>query len=212
MHNYKKKYDANKIALAHHADDQIETFLIRLIRGATVTGLAAMRPHHGSYIRPLLTTPKKDILDWLDTNNRPYCIDPTNTSSDYLRNRIRNTLIPAFEAVDSRSTLSITKAIKHLQETDALLDEVVKSTYAEIAQPTHALDYVKLLALPNRHLQRNLVLHWVIASKLPFEPSKHILEEILRFFSNSKNTRHTIVPYWSIVKDRQYARLIFNKE
>ena len=203
-----KKHKANKIALAHHADDQIETFLIRLIRGATVSGLAAMRPQYGPYIRPLLEIPKKEIEDWLHQEQISYCIDPTNTSDDYLRNRIRNTLIPTFSSIDTRSSTAILKAIYQLQEADDLLETVTQSTYRQLASPNNNLGYLKLLALPSRYLQRRIVLTWLIANQLPFQPSKKLLEEILRFLSATKSNHHALFPGWSIVKAHGYAKLV----
>ena len=73
-----KQYNANTIALGHHLQDQEETFFIRLIRGTTLSGLAAIRPKAGLYIRPLLETNKQDIIKYLEQHTFTFLIDPTN--------------------------------------------------------------------------------------------------------------------------------------
>ena len=69
--NVAKAHNASLIALGHHAQDQQETFFIRLIRGASLAGLTAMRPKQGIYIRPLLQTNKNDIIAILNTITLP---------------------------------------------------------------------------------------------------------------------------------------------
>ncbi len=89
-----KKYNINKIALGHNLDDNIETFLMRLIRGSGARGLSGIRPVDGKTIRPLINTSRKDIEDYLERNSLSYCKDKSNLENKYFRNRIRNKLIP----------------------------------------------------------------------------------------------------------------------
>src|SRR5206468_2404664 len=95
-----QNYQADRIALAHHADDQQETFFIRMLRGATLTGLASMRSRHDMYVRPLLHTYKEDMLAYLHAHSISYCHDATNADTRYLRNRIRHTVVPVLKACD----------------------------------------------------------------------------------------------------------------
>ncbi|MEW6380983.1 MAG: tRNA lysidine(34) synthetase TilS [bacterium] len=88
---------ATRIALGHTADDQAETLLMRLFRGAGLDGLAAMRPRRDEeipLIRPLLDVFRREILDFLDEQKLPFCLDSTNRELNCLRNRIRLHLIP----------------------------------------------------------------------------------------------------------------------
>lgn len=107
--------NANIIALAHHAQDQQETFFIRMLRGASIAGLAAMRPRQGHYIRPLLEINKTDIVSFLDIHKIPYIIDPTNISDNYLRNRIRNHVLPAFTTCDQRFDAKFLSTLANIQ-------------------------------------------------------------------------------------------------
>lgn len=97
LEKYSRENSINKIALAHTADDNLETFFMNLLRGAGLKGLGAIRPVSGNIIRPLICCFKKDITCFLDSYKISYCVDKTNLESKYLRNKIRNKLIPALE-------------------------------------------------------------------------------------------------------------------
>ncbi len=85
------------IAVGHQRDDQAETLLMRILRGAGLQGLSGMRPKTGKIIRPLLEVNRKDILKYLDENDLDYRIDKTNRETDFFRNKIRLKLLPYLE-------------------------------------------------------------------------------------------------------------------
>jgi tRNA(Ile)-lysidine synthase len=95
------KQRAQKIATAHTLDDQAETILLRMIRGAGPKGLAgipAKRPHgRHTIIRPLIECEKKDILGFLKDAKLPYWTDPSNRNTRFTRNRVRHVLLPLLE-------------------------------------------------------------------------------------------------------------------
>ncbi len=100
-----KKGLVDKIALAHHMTDQAETVLLNIIRGAGLSGARGMEPvRDGIYIRPFLTTPREEIMSYLDENGLEYVEDETNQDNTYSRNYIRNIVMPAlrkhFNSVD----------------------------------------------------------------------------------------------------------------
>lgn len=93
-----QKYDAQKIALGHQADDQVETILLRLMRGAGLQGLKGMLPiREGKVIRPLLEVWKHEIEAFAIKNKIPFLVDSSNLKEDYGRNRVRLSLIPLLE-------------------------------------------------------------------------------------------------------------------
>jgi tRNA(Ile)-lysidine synthase len=89
---------ARFIAVGHTADDQAETFLLRLLRGAGADGLGAMRPRRGAILRPLLTLTRKDVLDHLAARGLACCYDATNHDVQLMRNRVRHELLPYLES------------------------------------------------------------------------------------------------------------------
>lgn len=85
---------ADVIALAHHKNDNVETFLFRLCRGSGLEGLCGIRPVNGRIVHPLLCVSRKEIEEFLEEKKQPYCTDKTNFENAYSRNKIRNQLIP----------------------------------------------------------------------------------------------------------------------
>ncbi len=114
----------DRIALGHNLDDNIETFLMRIIRGSGARGLAGIRPVSGNIIRPLINTSRQDIEDYLKANDIGYCIDSSNLEDKYTRNRIRNKLIPFIgENFQGDAGTSIKRAIDILGQEDEYLSE-----------------------------------------------------------------------------------------
>jgi len=89
---------ARHIALGHHADDQAETIMLRMLRGAGIAGLSAMaEAGPGRIIRPLLTLRRRELLGYLGAIGAEFVSDSSNRSPRHLRNRVRNELIPTIE-------------------------------------------------------------------------------------------------------------------
>ena len=96
---------ADKIALAHHLQDQAETVLLNILRGSGLAGARGMSPvRDGVYIRPFLATPREEIMAYIDENGLEYVEDETNNDNEYTRNYMRNLVLPAlrkrFRGVD----------------------------------------------------------------------------------------------------------------
>lgn len=93
----RKKLGYDLVAVAHNEDDQAETVLFRLLRGAGLEGLSAMLPRNGYIVRPLLSMSRQDILRYLDEQKLSYREDESNKDRRFMRNRIRHGLIPFIE-------------------------------------------------------------------------------------------------------------------
>jgi len=127
------EWGASKIAVAHTADDQAEEVLLRLIRGTARKGLAGMKTlRNGRVIRPFLRITKSNLLEYLDKYSIPFLQDSSNRDSAYLRNRIRNDLLPYLADrynPDIRQTLLRTANI--LQDEEELLETLTEAAFAE---------------------------------------------------------------------------------
>jgi tRNA(Ile)-lysidine synthase len=98
LEEVQKRTGASKIALGHNANDQAETLMMWLLRGAGLKGLGGMPPvRNGVIIRPLIETTRKEIAAFLDKKDIPFVVDSSNRKNDYLRNRIRHEIIPLLE-------------------------------------------------------------------------------------------------------------------
>lgn len=124
-----EKTKSNKIALAHNLDDQIETFLFRLIRGTSLEGLEGINDtRDNKYVRPINEIYKKDIMNYLDENNIPYMTDSTNLENDYTRNSIRLDLIPFIE---ERYNPRFKEKIKNMLEEVREVNELLEPDYSK---------------------------------------------------------------------------------
>lgn len=95
-----RKREGGMIALAHHLDDQVETMLLRLIRGTGLEGICGMSVVEGDLFRPLLQMTKKEILDYLQEREIPYVLDHTNNEAIYSRNKVRLEIVPSAESIN----------------------------------------------------------------------------------------------------------------
>jgi len=136
FYNLLQKHHAQKIALGHHADDQVETILIRLIRGSGLQGLKGMLPiREGRVIRPLLEVWRGEIQSFAMERKIPFLLDSSNLKNGYLRNRIRLTLIPLIEREyqpNFKEVLLRTSNI--LREEDDYLEKGVEKAFQRIVQ------------------------------------------------------------------------------
>lgn len=118
---------AAKIAVAHHADDQVETVLYNLFRGSGLKGLGGMRPVRDAVIRPLLSVTRKEILAYLEEKEISYCEDSTNSGTDYIRNRLRHEIIPAVrERINEGAPSNILQAAKTAAAADACFERTAR--------------------------------------------------------------------------------------
>lgn len=108
----------DRIAVAHNSDDNAETLILNLMRGAGVSGLRGMLPDTGEIIRPLLGVDRTAILSYLASQGEDYVTDSTNLSSDYARNFVRNEVLPLLETrwPATRRSLSRTLGIMRQEE------------------------------------------------------------------------------------------------
>lgn len=121
-----KENGYNLLALAHHADDQIETFFIQLIRSAGLKGLGAIKARDGYKIRPLLGVFKSDIYRYASQHGVPFREDQSNSENKYRRNLVRNEIIPALEMHLPGSKQRLLNSIEHLQSANVLLNHLLK--------------------------------------------------------------------------------------
>lgn len=214
-----KQTHSTIIALGHHVDDQQETFFIRLIRGATLSGLACMRPkvsiklygQTGYIIRPLLEIKKMQILDYLHAKNIAYLVDSTNTNQDFLRNKLRLTVLPALEQADSRFTQNFSNALESLQATESYLEDLTQKTFYSLTRydsitAIYSMQLPQLLSL-DTYLRNRVIIYWLCKAHVPFIPSKALISEIVRFLENHKSARHILYNKWQLTKKGSYATI-----
>ena len=154
------------IALAQHADDQVETILLALSRGAGLPGLAAMRArwdHAGvGYWRPLLALSATELRNWLAQQGRAFVDDPSNVEHAFTRNRIRATVLPALEQTFGNVRDTFARSAAHAAQAQRVLDEVAQQDLLQVqSQPGDGSLPIHRLRGLSRDRQANLLRYWL---------------------------------------------------
>lgn len=114
------KHGADVIAVAHHADDVVETFLMNIVRGTGIHGLTGIKPMAGRIVRPLLGIYRSEIEEYMRLNSFAYVTDSTNLQQDYLRNKFRLSVIPLLQSVNPAAKANVLSDIGHLRDVEAI--------------------------------------------------------------------------------------------
>jgi tRNA(Ile)-lysidine synthase len=141
LRRVREETGAAAIAVAHTRDDQAETLIMRLLRGAGATGLGGMRPRSGRLLRPLLEVSREEVVAHLRERGLRWREDPTNADLRHLRNRVRHELLPYLEArfnpalregLARTAGLLAEEAAHLVGEADALLERIARAEGAGI--------------------------------------------------------------------------------
>src|SRR5690606_25019301 len=116
----------------HHANDDLETFLINFIRGTGIEGLTGIKVENDKIIRPLMRFSRKEIESFARENNIQWRDDSSNTSAKYHRNKIRLEIIPLMEEINPQLLDSFLKTQDHLRESLNLIEDYIGLLYSEI--------------------------------------------------------------------------------
>lgn len=184
----RKENKFDYIAVAHTLDDQVETFLMRLLRGAGLAGLSGIKFKSEKIIRPLLNVSKKEILEFLKKNKIRYRIDKTNKESIFFRNKIRNILIPLLEKeFNPKIKDLIFKNSLSISEDYARLSYSAQKEYSKNFSKEGIGSVKKILGL-HPSLQKMVIREAIgkVKNNLRDIDAAHI-DEILKALKSSKN-------------------------
>ena len=125
---------AEKVCVAHHRDDAVETLLMNLMRGSGVHGLTGIRANYGEIVRPLLAVSRQEIEDYLHSIGQPYVTDSTNLVDDVLRNKIRLNVLPLLEQINPSVAENIGKTARFMQETEKVVEAAIKHQQEDLIE------------------------------------------------------------------------------
>lgn len=212
-----KKLNAQKVALGHNADDQAETVLMRLIRGAGTKGLCGIPPiRDGIFIRPLIETRRSEIEGLLRGNRIEFVIDSSNREDVYLRNKVRNSLIPILmKEYNPGIVQNLIHTSQILRKEDEFLDKLVLDIFSKICvseeKGSLTMDILHLKDLEEsmqvRVLRKALESFSGDLKRISF---KH-LESVMGILSNGGANKSLNLP-GRIIVEKRYSELIIRRE
>lgn len=123
---------ADRIALGHNADDQVETFFMRIFRGSGPKGLSGIPPVRGKIIRPLIEVERVDIEEFLEDRRINYIVDSSNMKEDYLRNKIRLSFVPEVKRLSPDIAETMSRTMEILREEERYFDIIVTKTLMKL--------------------------------------------------------------------------------
>lgn len=197
------------VLLGQHADDQVETLLLALSRGAGLPGLAAMPPVFQRdgvlFVRPLLAIGARAIRDWIADKQVPVVEDPTNADTAFTRNRIRHLLLPALEEAFPQYRETFARSSRHAAQAQELLEGVAAEDLARMG----GIPAITALQMLARGRQANTLRHWLRTAHAA-SASAAQLEELLDQVADCKTRGHKIrIKVGNGFVERQGERLAY---
>ena len=183
------------ILTAHHADDNLETFLINFSRGTGLEGLTGIPAQNEKVIRPLLSFSRQQMEEYASVNKLKWREDSSNASDKYLRNKIRHHLVPLLKELNPTFMSSFEKTQSFLSEAQELVDDAAIMVYQQVAREEGEdiyFDLVRLLQLPN---YSSYLYQWL--KEFGFTAWDDIYELV-----SSQSGKQVLAPYFRLIKDR----------
>lgn len=200
------------ILTAHHADDNLETFIINLTRGTGIEGLTGIPEQNDKIIRPLLPFSREEILKYAQENNIEWREDSSNASNKYLRNKIRHDLVPILKEINPNFLNAFQKTQSYLQESQEMVEDASIMIYQQVAKEMDDdihFDLLQLKKLPN---YKSYLYQWLnefgfsawndIYDLVESQSGKQVLSDEFRLLKN----RETLIlsPISDSNEDEQY--------
>jgi len=211
------------LLLAHHADDQAETVIMRLIQGAGIKGLAAMQPwreqaqqgqdqnHQYALWRPWLTVTRAAISDYAQRLQLPYINDPTNASGDNVRSALRRDVMPLLTNYNANVVGNIARSAQLLSEAQAIVETqaeqdlqmtAVETLKFSTAQRVLAIDKLQLLSTAR---QKQLLHYWLVQDE-PLPPSKQLIDDVYALTQRQDNDHQTELDWYASLQHYRIYR------
>jgi len=198
------------IVTAHHADDQAETFLLQLFRGAGLKGLSSiavkMPFDSGTILRPFLHVSRDDILVYAKAHHLIWIEDDSNTNTRFLRNFLRREAIPLLKTKWPHFDKTLVRAATHITEADKLLSEFIGQDVAKVVKEDGSISLEKLKNFSFIR-QKNILRYWVYENNflLPQEKQlNHVFKDVI-------DAREDAIPCvcWDGAEVRRYQNHLY---
>lgn len=186
LENIRKKYNYQYIAVAHHSDDEVETFFINLLRGTGIAGLHGISVKRDNIIRPLLFTNRKEIVAYIKKHKIDFREDSSNKSDKYLRNKIRHQLFPVLKKICPNIKTIINNNIRYIKDMESIALQHIKQKTTIVVTKKNKQIFISISELKK------------------LEPLSTFLFEILRPYNFSGNITKQIVLSLDSISGKQF--------
>lgn len=196
----RKETEAVVIAVAHHRDDSVETFLLNLIRGTGINGLKGIQSKNGNIVRPLLETSREDILDYLAHLKQDYVTDSTNLQDEYMRNKIRLNLLPIMKEMNPSIMESIQETAQKLADAAVIYNENRENTLGKhIRKTSDGKEHLAVKTVLNDIAPLSLLHEWLGRHHFNASQIKDIYHCLMQKQSGKRFVSHD----WELLRDRE---------
>lgn len=199
-----QQHDLDYILTAHHADDNLETFLINLSRGTGIDGLAGIPAEHGKVIRPLLVFSREDIASYAAAQQLTWREDSSNASDAYLRNQIRHHIVPALKAMKPEFLSSFLDTQSHLRQAQSLVADAANLVYKQVAVAQDDKILFKIFELKRLPNYRAYLYQWL--KDFGFTAWADVYDLV-----DADSGKQVFSPEFTLLKDRETMEL-FRRE
>lgn len=189
---------ARVIAVAHHRDDRVETFLLNLVRGTGIKGLKGIAAVNGRVVRPMLGVSRADILDYLEALQQDYVTDSTNLVDEYMRNKIRLNVLPLLRELNPSVDDTLAETAMRLSDTSAVYQQAMH----EAVQRVRKENCISIAGLLAEVAPQALL--YELLYPLGFNSAQ--VGEVFRSLK-AESGRRFLSKEWELLKDRDFLLL-----
>ena len=188
------------IITAHHADDDVETFLIHISRGTGLEGLTGIPSQNENIIRPMLHFSRKEIENYASENQLVWREDSSNASDKYVRNKIRHHIVPVFKKINDSFLSSFQNTLEHLNQQQSLVDDAVLLVYEKVVSEEKQQLKINISALLQYNNYKAYLYQWL--HKYGFTAWNDVYDLIY-----SQSGKQIFSENYVLLKDREYLLL-----
>ena len=200
-------HDAQAIAVAHHADDSIETMLMNLVRGTGLKGLTGIQPRNHKVVRPLLCSNRLEIETYLVRHDLDHIEDSSNASMEYHRNKFRNEVIPLLTEINSSVRQTLYESLERFEGNLAIYQQAIDAIKQEIIQHKDGIVFMDI-ELIKKQIHIPTVMYELLH---PFDFSPALIEQITDRL-DGESGKVFFSDTYRLLKDRKYLVLSLIEE
>ena len=197
------EYNCDLIAVAHNADDTVETFFLNLTRGSGLQGLSGMAQLRGKIVRPLLKVSRKQIMEYIAEYNLQYRIDATNLETIYTRNKIRHNLIPQFEEINPSFLNTMANNMRFIASAQSIVEAYAAEAYKKVVEIDNECVIFDLKALKQCQGIDTLLFIWLT----PYGFSSDVIMQLYHSLFDNLSGKQFISATHRIVLERESIEL-----